>query len=520
MFNRIGVVLCLWCAATVGFAQELKKLALEEALKTAVERNLGIQLQKITVNGSAISLEETKARYEPVITSSSDFSTFDYEPTQSTQGSTGQTFTSDSRSFNSSLQKAENFGFSWSVNFNNSLSDTGSLLSFGDTYQSSLSFGFQQDLLNGFGLDKEILRNAEYVAQGDLKIAKHDMEIQIIDVLQQTENAYWDLVNAIEQLKVSRQSLALAKQLYEQNKVKIEVGTLAPIELVNNEANIADRELDIITGENNVRSAEDALKNVMNLPYEEWNKQISPTDRLEFQEFSQPNIQVDFETAMGNRPEVRRNMVQANNALLTRKLRKNELLPELTLSGSYSSGGTSAPDTESFLIDPDGDPEDPNNIGVRVIQRSSFDDALNKVTGVDFPGWNLGLELTWRPFNKQGKVNLARANVALRQREIEARQTQVDIFQDIRNAVRELESNLKAIRASERRVKFRQENLKAEEQKFQNGLSTNYLVSQAQNDLTDAESQVITAKVNYMKALVSYERAKGLLPKSRKITIK
>ncbi len=508
---------CLAFASFSVMAQQEKKLSLTDALVKAVESNLDVQLQRVALDDKAISLDETRARYEPSVTSSLQRQNLDQQVSNTTEGESGATFSIESWSWNSSLRKTEDFGLSWTASFNNSLDDNGSALSLGETYNSTMSFFAEQKILKGFALDKEIRLSDEYIARGNLALSEKDLEIAVTNVLQTTENAYWDLVLAIEDLKVKQQSLRLAQKLYDQNKVKVEVGTLASIELVNTEATIATRETEIVTAENNVLAAEDRLKRVLNLPADEWTDNITPTDALEIKEIS-TDFKKDLTVAYENRPEMHKNLLELENAALTRKLRKNELKPELNLTVGYFSRGISSPITPTITsTDENGNPI---RIPVGDTISSSYHTALSSVMAQDLPGLQTTLDFTWTPFNKQAKVNLAKANAAIRQTELNAEKVKLDIMESVRTAGRELQSNLKSIKANEKSLKFQKENLKAEVQKYQNGLSTNYLVSEAQNNVSQAESSLNSAKINYLKAQVEYYKALGLLAEKRKINVK
>lgn len=507
--------LALALVSLSAFSQSERKLSLAEALRTAVERNLDIQLQKIALESSGLDLSGLRTKYEPVVTASTGYSTSEREPTSSTQGLGGQTFSTSNSFLSTKLSKQEDFGFAWSLDFQNSLGTSGSNDSLGDFYSSNLTFQFSQSLLKGFSLDPEILRNDEYVARSNVNISEYDLEERITAIIQQTENAYWDLVLANEQLRVSQQSLALAKQLYEQNRIKIDVGTLAPIELINTQANIAQRESEIIQRENAVRKAEDDLKKVLNLPVIEWRQRIMPTDSLAIEDI-QFDFETDYETALQSRTEIKKNELRTRNALLNYKIARNGLLPDLSLNGSYGSQGTG---TLVLATDANGQRILDENGQPIVIQLPSNSTALDKVFSNELPNWSVQLALTWRPFNKEGKIALARANVALRQTSLEDEQVRINLMEDIRSSIRDLESQLKAIKASETALEYQKENLKAEEQKFQNGLSTNYQVSEAQKSLADSESALIQARVQYLKAVVNYYVAKGILAKEKRIVI-
>lgn len=505
MMNGIHrtLLLSLLASASVAFAQPTKKLSLMDALRTAVEQNLDIELQRVTVDTSQIDLDLTRARFEPVVTSDVGFRSDDQEPSNTLQGDAGATFTEEAGQLNAQIEKNFDYGLGLQLRFNNNFSESTSADSFdGKFYGSGLVLSASQELLRGFSLDKEIYKRDEYVARANVNIAREDLKLAVDRIAQETENAYWDLVLAIESLKVAKQSLQLAQELYRQNKVKIEVGTLAPIELVNTEATVAQREREIVSAENTLRAAEDTLKKVMNLPPIEWRFHIEPTEPLKVV-FLETDLEGAFAEAQKHRPEVTKDVLEREKALLEIKYQENQLLPQLTVSAQYNTSGTDVP--EARFIDPDNP-----DAGVEVIA-SSYGDALSEATGGDFPGWSASLSLSWTPFNQQAKLNKAKAKASLRRSELTNQQNLIVIHEEVRSALRNLESNMKAIRASEKTLRFREENLKAEEQKFQNGLSTNYRVAEVQDELAQARSQLISSKVDYLKSVASYYKALGTL---------
>ncbi|CAM2067675.1 TolC family protein [Sulfidibacter corallicola] len=490
-------------------AQDAKPLSLTEALKTAVERNLDIELQRVTIESQRISLDLTRAKYEPTVTADSSIASQDNRVENTNQGQVGANFNRETKRLNSAYSKTHDFGLTYRVDFNNSVRKSGAANEalFGTTYTSSINFSIEQQLLRGFGFDESVYRKDQFVAKGNYQSSLEDLKIQVETVLLNTEDAYWNLVASIEELKVAQQSLDLAKQLYEQNKVKIEVGTLAPIELVNTEATVASRENDIVTKENSVRAAEDALKKVMNLPVEQWRHSLKPSDELKIIETT-PNLEADYQKALDARPESIKNRIAMDNAKAELKFQKNQLLPELKLTGGYGSSANSSNDVEF-----------PEDAPPQIIGTGSFTDALSDTAAFDLPGWSVGLELSWTPFNRQAKLNQTQAEVTLRQRELETEQSQIVILEEVRAAIRDLETNQKSIKANEKTLKFREENLKAEEQKFQNGLSTNYRVSEVQEELAQARNSLIQSRVNYKKAVTKYHKALGQLNQMHNISV-
>ncbi|MCB1044265.1 MAG: TolC family protein [Acidobacteria bacterium] len=497
---RSMMMACLM-ASSMAWAQQVK-LSLQDALKGAIETNLDIRLEKIKVDSSTLDFESTRAVYEPSVTSLVQFQSFDARASNIFEGDPEETFTNENGDLDITLSKAEDFGFDWRVNLTNNLRDSTSGTSFGKSYGATWSVGFSQKLLRGFGFDTEVSRKDEYIARGNLAISELDLRLMASRVLQDTENAYWDLVQSIEQLRVYKNSLKLAEQLYQQNKIKIEVGTLAPIELVNAEATVATREADIVSAENAVRAAEDRLRKLMNLPPDKWMLEIVPEDEPGTSPIK-TDLVGDYETAVAQRVEMRQNRIRHENALLSLKYQNNQLLPELNFSGAYFLRGASNP-----LIDP--------NTG-QVVETSSYSDTVDQISGQDLPGYQVSLNLTWNPFNKAAKIAKSRAEVELTTQDLETQRLRLQVLEEVRGAIRELETAEKSIKANEKARNFAEENLRAEQQKFQNGLTTNYRVAEVQDQLAQAISKEIQARISYRKAMTAYYQAIGTLVEQHNI---
>lgn len=518
MIDRFRPMVLLLFFSPLAFSQGEMKLSLEQALKTSLERNLDIQMERLNVDTRKLDIDQTRTRFEPKVTSSLRTEESKSPVNNSNEGEAGSSVTNTSSSLGGELSKAEWWGFGWSLSANNILRDSNATNSLGQSYSSSLDLGFRQELLKGFSLDKEVMLYDRYVALANSASARVDLENRMISILQETENAYWELVLAREQLEVNKASLDLALKFLEQNKTKVQVGTLPPIDLVTAEAQVANREREIVNAENSVMSAEDALKKIMNLPVERWSDHIIPSDRIQIDSLS-TSFEQDLETALAHRPEMLKDEQALRTAMLELKIKENDLLPTLTFSGEYGFNGSSQP--RAMLV-----PEIDRTTGLPTgdytqlgFTDTSLRDALSDLLIRDKPGWSASLQMTWYPFNKAAKVNRAKADVALRQQQLRHEQTRITIVEDVRSAVRQIQANLKGIQASEKSVKFSRENLKATEQKFQNGLTTNYEVAEKQKDLVQDETNLIQTKINYVKSVTNYYRALGKLLEKRNIIV-
>jgi outer membrane protein TolC len=491
------MVLLLGSAATLKASDaEEMKVTLGEVLRVALEKNLDIELQKLQVDSSKIQFKMTRTAYEPKVGGTISLESKDRAPTNSNEGNAGQTITDKGTSYNMTFSKTEDYGMSWQAGLNARANDSGAVNSFGNYYTAYWMVGVEQNILKGFSFDREIRLKDEYLAKGNLRLSKLDLEMTMINVMSQTELAYWDLVKSIENKIAMETSLELAKQLYQQNKTKIEIGTLAPIELVYAESNVAAKESTLISAENAVKQNEDVLRKIMNLPDSKWDMPIRPVDTPSVQ-ILEVSKQKAFELAFHHRAELEKQQIMDQNEKLDYKYYQNQRLPDLKFKANYSSAGSSYP-------------TNPNN---------SQSEAISNAFSRQFPGFNMELALTWTPFNKFNDLKIAESKLKLRQRELEMEQTHKTIREEVRGALRELDSAEKSIKATQKTRKYREDSLAAEIQKFQNGLTTNYQVAEVQDQLTQAIFGEIQAKTDYRKALVSYYKAVGQLVETHGIRV-
>ncbi len=479
-----------------GLAEEERKMTLGEVLRTALEHNLDIKLQKLQVDAKKISFDLTKTVYEPTIGANTRFDSKDRAPNNSNEGPAGSTVTDETTTFQLTFSKQESIGLSWQGGVQANGRDSNADNSFGNFYTGAWWIGAEQSLLKNFSFDERIRKKDEYLARGNLELSNLDLELRMIDVLTQTETAYWDLINARENYTAIENSLNLAKQLYDQNKTKIEIGTLAPIELVFAESNVASKESELVSAENAVRQAEDVLRKVMNLPDEQWDQPIKPVD-VPLVELIELDKEQAFKTAFASRVELEKQRIYEENEKLNYDYYLNQKKPDLKLSASYRSTGASYP----------------------FDKENSYTEAVSNAFGLDFPGYTVELILNWTPFNKANKLRIVEAELSLRQRALQLESTKKTIREEVRSALRELRSAENSIKANQKARKYREESLAAEIQKFQNGLTTNYQIAEAQDQLTTAISSEIRAKIAYRKAMVQYYKAVGNLTKNHGILV-
>ena len=372
-------------------------------------------------------------------------------------------------------------------------------------WNANLRATLTQPLLNGFGTT--VNRSQIIIAENIRSQTAVGFEVQVIDLLAQVEQAYWELVATREAIAVRQQSLTLAERLLEETRQRVEVGTSAPIDMVQSEATVATRNQELIYAFNAAANAEDNLKGLLgfDLP-QEWQVRIETTESYDVDRLF-PDLGESIETALEKRPAIIQQALEMERLQHNVDVAKNRVMPRFDLTGSYGFGGVSGTSTI----------EDDN--GVPITIRDGWGDAAQQVFQADFPGWTVGLNYTVPLGNHVAKEQLV-ANRYQRDRTgAQLAALKQDITRQVRVAVRALEDGAAAVDAAVASRVLAVRNLEAEQTKFNNGLSTNFQVSEIQDALASAQFSEISARVNYRKAIAIYFGSTGTFLEAKGVTI-
>jgi outer membrane protein TolC len=368
-----------------------------------------------------------------------------------------------------------------------------------------------QPLLRNFGTI--MARREILVARNNLEISAYDLHKSLLDTIYTVEQAYWNLVYSIQNLEVQRQSLQLARDLLAKNERAVEVGQLAPIEVLSAQAEVATREADILQGEMQVKTNEDTLRTLLNL--EPGNQapttQIVPSDRPSYEPRA---ISLDeaLLTAMDNRPDLRSARISLKNTELDLTYARNQLLPGLNLTASYSSPGISG-DRLLYLND--------NPLSGVVIGSipGGASDALRDTMNFKYQNWTVGLTLDIPLSNVISRAGYAQARVNMEKALLTLKNQEQQAYLEIRNAVRTAETGYKRVQAYKAARELAEKKYEAETEKLKVGLSTNYTLLQYQRDLANARSAELKAVVDYTVALAALDRALGVSLKKKNMQV-
>ncbi len=489
-------------------------LDLDEAIAIALKNNLGLLVQRYQRSQSLFRIDQEYGIYDTVLGVNANVNS-DSRPSASQLD--GALVTENETITGSvELRKPVASGGEFSIDWQNSRSQSNSRFSdINPSLRSSLTFAFNQPLLRNRG--RRITERNLAVARLNSDMSLDDLEVQVVDTVQTVANGYWALVEGLEQLKVAEESLALAEELHEMNRIQIEVGTLAPLELVQSEAGIATREEEIIRVQAQIQDSADELRRLLNLDERAfWELEIVPTTSPEIS-----RVVIDLEASLGwaldRRAEIDRQELQIETLQVDSAFLKNQARPDLSLNLSY---GRNALGGDRLTCERPGEPsiadlfspcppeyERTDSLDYFSTLGQFYDGILGQV----FEGWNVGLSLSKPLQNRAAKAQNRIAALALDQGRLELRDLTLSIRTEVRTATRGVETAGKQIDSARVSRELAEKNLDAAQKRYENGLWTSFQVLEIQEDLTAARTREVEAITNYRRALLAYFKAIGML---------
>ncbi len=407
-----------------------------------------------------------------------------------------------------------NFGYSDVKSSTNSVRND-----FNPARTGSFTLSVTQRLLQGFG---------PAVNNRQIRIAKNQREIsdltfknQVIATVTAIANLYWDLVSFIEDVKVKRQTLAANEKLYNDNKKQVEIGTLAPISVVQAEAEVAGSQQDLTISETRVLQQETIIKNYLSKTAVSNSLlggfRIVPTDRIRMpdKEAIEP-IQDMVATALSARPEVAQTRINLENARISMKGSRSQLLPSLDAYVNLANNGlagsvNSVPIPPGMVLVTPRNP-DPYFVG-------GYGTLFSQLVGRNFPDYAAGVQLNIPLRNRQAQADMLNDTLTLRQGEVQLVKLENQIRVDVQNALIGLQQARASYQAAVKRRVLQEQTLDAEQKKLALGASTIYQVILIQRDLTQAQSAEVAALSSYARARVEFDRSMGTTLTTNNISV-
>jgi outer membrane protein len=468
-----------------------------EAVARATDRNLNLISERLTPQTFDYALVATRAAYAPTLTS--NVANVNAAQPNSDAFLGGARTTSETQSWSGGLQQQLWWwGGSYNVQWTNQRRQTSASNSTcNPCFTSGLQASYTQPLLQDRAIDstRASIRTNEISQQ----IAELNLSGLEVSVLAQVRNAYWELVYARQALEAARASLGLAEKLVQDNQARVEIGTLAPIDIVQAQAEAASRRQQVVAAEATLQNNELALKRLIvnGTDDEIWRATIVPTDRPQVTE--QPiDLEGAVATALSQRIDLataRKNLESGDIAL--RSL-QNQMMPGLDFIASLNLAG------QAGVSRPLPDPFNPGQ--TITPPAGGYFDALQSIGAFDSPTWNMRLQFTYPLGTSAPRANYARQRLVRQQTEATIKTTELQIATEVMAAGLAVRNSYASMRAAEQSRILSEQRLQAAQSKFEVGMATNFEVVQAQRDLDDARNNELRQQLNYQRALVDFQR--------------
>jgi outer membrane protein TolC len=533
--NLLVLIALLVLAAGPAMAQEGSmagpepmRLALDDCVRETFKNNKEIRIASYAANLRDEEILFQKAQFDANLDSNVTYSDFK-SPTPATSVSATFPFlqseiTSSEGSFTdwtTAYRDSLHIGSSWSAQLQYQRIVTSAINIGGQTfppalderYYTNLTLSWTQPFLRNFG--RKINETQIVIATTDRKINMEDFRRKVQEILVEVEDAYWTLVYERQDLEVRQEALELARELLRLNKIRVDVGTLPPIDITQAEAGVASREEAVIVAEANIEDAEDRLRRVMGLDPQgsDWGRSIVPTEDLTILARS-IDLNREVEKAIVNRTDLSSARLQLEKADLSLAYQKNQLKYSLDLSASVQLEGLAGDSTARVPS-----LANPNVLVPVVLREEDAADSLNVLTDGSFPTYSAVLAFGIPIGNRAAKADYSKRRLEREQASITYADLEQMAIVQVGTAVRRVNTDRKRIDAAEKNRFLQEKTVEAEQRKFENGLSTSFEVLQLQRDLAEARSAENAAKRDYRNSLANLELATGLLDQTRRVRV-
>jgi len=471
--------------------QENIPLHISDAIKISVEKNLSLQLESLEPKIKKTDIEIGEAEFDPAL-SAGVFGSKQRRPFASAfaKPDVGDTLQQD---WDLGIAQKLKLGTEYDLTLKSKMQDTNSVFTGLDPqFNADLTLNFTQPLLKGLGTDVNTANIL--VAKNNQDISDFRFKEKMIEIIARVQNAYWDLTFARENLKVQHKALRLAKDFERQIRAQVKVGAMAPIEILQAQAEFAAREEDTIVASNEVEKASDNLKEIMNVSDDlyHWGGLIEPLDPPSFV-LEHFNRDEKISRALENRPDIQeaKKAIESEDILL--KYHENQRYPTLDLVGSLALNGMSGT-AKIFGLAPD---TSKSRFG------GGYGKQFDRLFSTDFFSWRIGVNIKYPLGNRKAENELTASKFRKQKLLLQLKDLEKKAVLEVRNGLREIATNVKRVESTRVASELASEKLRAEEKKYRAGLSTSFNVLTFQRDLAAQETKSIKAIIDYDRSLVN-----------------
>jgi outer membrane protein len=512
---------------------------MRDAIMAALDKNADIEIERENVKLAQFDLFSAQGIHDPLVSSNIGYNALNQPNSNRFSGvnSAQAAIKSNTLNYNFGLQQyIEKGGSTLAVNFNNQRLQSNST-NFTTSFSPRLSASFTQPIFKNFATDTNrhlIKINRKRLDLSDALFRQHAIEI-----ISQVQQAYWDLAFAIQNEQITRDAMKLAETQLNNNQRQVEVGTLAPIDVISTATVLESRRQDVFQAINAVAQAENALKmmTVEGPDADLWKAKLEPVDSFDVQPVAVP-LEDAIKLAFANRPEVRQYTIQREMNKIDVDFFRNQTKPQVDFVATYAMLGLGGTPALGFTC-PKNSTQDPNaaqlvcidNETKLIVQPVSgpvpvfpdfvggYGTSLARLFSQDYRSWTVGFNFSFPIRNRTAKANLGKARETGRQLDVQTRKQLQSIEVEVRNAVQAVATAKDRIDAARAAEKYAQEQLDGEQKKFQAGLSTTFLILTRQNDLSQARGTALRAVADYNKSVAELQRAVSTTLSSNNIDV-
>jgi len=488
----VATSIVAWSPVAHAAEQTERQLSLADCITLALENNFDIQIERYNPVIADANLQVVYGDYDPTVSIQAQH---DYNQDPGGLDPQARFFsgrTTESDSFNTAIRGLLPSGMNYNISaftvntygiepFFAQIGTNLTLLNreFEVSRAQVLMGEIRQPLLRNFWIDGTRLNLR--LRKKDLQVADLNLRLRLINTVSSVEAAYYDLVAGRENVKSAAIAFELARKLYDENKKRVEVGTMAQLDERQAQAQMAANEASVIEAKRSVDFTQNVLKNLLTDRYEEWHMvAISPADPL----LAMPadlDDRVGWDQAFQLRPDLHALIIDLERRDLTTRFLRNQLFPQLDVFGSVGWQGNG----------------------------TEFSDALAQASDRTAPRYAYGAVLSFPLSNRRARENFRASKDERSQAELRLRQFRQQVMVGVSDAIQQAQSSFQRVGATKAARQFAEEALAAEEKKLANGKSTSFEVLRLQRDLTQARFDETRALTDYNKALATVRQRQG-----------
>jgi outer membrane protein len=494
----IGLITVLLTSSPAAAQAERKdaiRLTLADAVQRAIEHNPDLSIVRLGTEVEAARVGESRGAFTPVFSTSFGRSR---SVTPSTNYLSGDAGVDQKDLFSSTgiRQRMPWGGGAWSVSWDTARTRTNSpLSSFDPNLQSGIQLAFSQPVFRDRTIDAA--RQQYVIASRNRDSSELRFRESVVPTVATVKQAYWTLKATLANIGVQQRSMELAQELARQNRIRVDAGQIPPLDLVQAEAEVAQRRENLIQARTTAEDAEDRLRRLIMDPTDAsfWGVSLEPIEEP-VPLSAPPDVEAAVAQALGGRYDLARAEHDLENAATSVEFLTNQKLPDVRLEASYRGSGLGG---TQFLR---GGGFPGSVIGTR---DRSFGDALGQALSPDYPTWSVGVTVSYPLGRSYEQASLARAEIERRQVSQRIQSLRLETIEDVRQAARQLRSTAERVDAARAGATLAEQRLADEQRRYEVGLSTTFLVTQAQRDLLQAQVNLLQTTLDQQSAVVNFD---------------